>query len=150
MAIDNGMDKDRITIYFGNEPSEEYNVDTHWNAAGEQNTALPSRKVTQLKQLAQNKLTYDFARSTYRGVVDRVAAYTGDYITGNKLNNIATVADGIVAIASGNGLAFAIQAGLQMADYAVKVGQADMRAETLRNLVGLTSTNRSRSSGGKL
>ena len=149
--------KEGITVYFGNEPSEDIGSDKHWNAPSQRNEAQPQAHTSQLKQMINTGFAFNMGRQAFSVATGRVGAYTGDYVTQNKINNamafgglLATVG---LSIATGNPLpvlSTMASLGINAVDYEWQVRQANAKAAMLGALTNTSASSKGRGSGQRL
>ena len=148
--------KEGITVYFGNDLPDGGD-DSHWNSPIEQNKAMPTQHTSQIKQMLNTGFVFNLGRQGFSIATGRIGAYTGDYITQNKVNNAIAVAGLLssiaLSVATANPLPV-ISSGIGLAtsaiDYEQSVRLANAKAGILSQITNTTVIGKGRGSGQRL
>lgn len=148
--------KEGITVYFGNDLPDGGD-DSHWNIPIEQNKAMPTQHTSQIKQMLNTGFVFNLGRQGFSIATGRIGAYTGDYITQNKVNNAIAVVGLLssiaLSVATANPLPV-ISSGIGLAtsavDYEQSVRLANAKAGILSQITNTTVIGKGRGSGQRL
>lgn len=145
-----------ISVTFNNEQGEPDTRDLSWNGKEEKlknKQLLEAQKAKERNQALVQGLAFNLGKQVFMSAVGRYGQYTGDYITQNKINNAFTLIGFVSALATGNPLVIAgtaIDTAFRIADFNSKVAQANIEAQGLQDLGGISATQRSRGTGSKI
>jgi hypothetical protein len=144
----------KIVVEFGSDPQKD-DRDLNWKGADQQrqDNGQPKQSVLNFKNLVQNGYAYNAGRQIFTTATGRIGSYTGNYILQNQVNNILAGVSIIGGLASGNPTAVIsglIQIGTTIADFNVKISQANVEASSIQQLTGISTASRSRGRGARL
>jgi len=149
--------EERITVYFGNEPKEQFGEDKHWNAPYQKNEAQPEPHTSQLRQIVNTGFAFNMGRQAFSVATGRVGAFTGDYITQNKINNALAITGLLssvgMSVMTGNPLPIVstlASVGINAMDYDLQVRLANAKVGILSQIVNTAVISKGRGGGQKI
>jgi hypothetical protein len=144
----------KIVVEFGGDPEQDER-DLSWKGSDQKrkDPTQPRSSVLNFKNLVQGGYAFNLGRQVFTTATGRIGQYTGNYLIQNRVNNALTSLSILGALASGNPTAIisaTIQIGVTMADFNMKITQANIEAEGIQKLTNISTTLRSRGSGPRL
>lgn len=150
---------EKIEVFFGNTGLiDQKGPALHWATPEDMAESHPASQRTQnLSDIINAGFAFNLGKTTFATISTRVGTYTGNYMQQNALNNLMTGVGGIAVLAASAStmsllpiITYVGSAALHGLDYQMQITQSDIQAKALANLIGYSSSNRSRGAGGKI